>query len=267
MSATASPPFAGTFQMSPRMENAIQRPSGLHAGSIGPVVTGGRRWRSTRSDCPYRLGSAMRRDVEATRSARAKPIFQRAGFMVRIRPSRSSTKAGARARGQTTRGRAARKVERHPWSVAVHEGVTAGFREVGIRSWPNRRSSPSYPSLPLRDPSGRQPIRRRDRCRPLAVPSAPTPLRSSPARASDARTSPGDPGRLRALQRGRDPDLGPRGQRGGRAALDRLDRSLLVPEVGGGRGPVRARRRDDGSARREPFDHDRLASALRGRAR
>jgi len=44
----ASPPPAGTFQMSPRIEKAIQRPSGLHAGSIGPVETGGSRWNSTR---------------------------------------------------------------------------------------------------------------------------------------------------------------------------------------------------------------------------
>jgi hypothetical protein len=38
------------------MENAIHSPSGLHAGSAGPVVTSGNMWRSTRSENPKREG-------------------------------------------------------------------------------------------------------------------------------------------------------------------------------------------------------------------
>ena len=43
VSASASPPSAGTFQMSPCIENASHFPSGLQLGSEGPVVTSGKR--------------------------------------------------------------------------------------------------------------------------------------------------------------------------------------------------------------------------------
>src|SRR5262245_184008 len=46
--------------MSPCIENAIHLPSGLHAGSDGPVVTSGKRRRSTRSERPNREGPASR---------------------------------------------------------------------------------------------------------------------------------------------------------------------------------------------------------------
>src|SRR5262245_32527486 len=46
--------------MSPCIENAIHWPSGLHAGSLGPVVTSGNRCRSTRSEKPKRDGPASR---------------------------------------------------------------------------------------------------------------------------------------------------------------------------------------------------------------
>src|SRR6478609_3971792 len=44
--------------MSPRIEKAIHLPSGLHAGSWGPLDTAGNMCRSSRSEWPYRFGRA-----------------------------------------------------------------------------------------------------------------------------------------------------------------------------------------------------------------
>src|SRR5688572_15514990 len=45
--------------MSPRIEKAIHRPSGLHVGSSGPADTAGNMCRSSRSEWPYRFGRAL----------------------------------------------------------------------------------------------------------------------------------------------------------------------------------------------------------------
>ena len=54
VSCSATPPAAGTRQMSPAMAKAIHSPSGDHAGLIGPVLTGGSMWSSPRM-LPFRL--------------------------------------------------------------------------------------------------------------------------------------------------------------------------------------------------------------------
>src|ERR1044071_3569842 len=63
--------------MSPRIENAIHLPSGLHAGSSGPEDTAGNMCRSSRSEWPYRFGRA----TTAARVTPARPS-RMAGFLV-----------------------------------------------------------------------------------------------------------------------------------------------------------------------------------------
>src|SRR5688500_11967700 len=76
--------------MSPRIENAIHRPSGLQAGSSGPVVTAGSMCRSTRSEWPYRFGPACRNDAVITNRPNTatveRPLFiYRNGLSARAR--------------------------------------------------------------------------------------------------------------------------------------------------------------------------------------
>src|ERR1035437_2011146 len=69
--------------MSPRIAKAIHRPSGLYTGSTGPVVRSGSMCFSTRSERPYRFGSASpTENVTRSGTATATPsAIQRRALM------------------------------------------------------------------------------------------------------------------------------------------------------------------------------------------
>src|SRR5688500_12556161 len=70
--------------MSPRIEKAIHRPSGLHAGSSGPADTAGNMCRSSRSEWPYRFGRALVTAAPSTIPPAATPRASRCHAWKRI---------------------------------------------------------------------------------------------------------------------------------------------------------------------------------------